>query len=301
MQAEHNHPRYRWCLIGAANRGIALVQALMLSVIMAVVLLSFAGKALQATKQAEQAQNRVQGLVALQQAESEVTLALLAGTSALNVQHGVINRYAVPFQLGHVSVSLQDLAGLQLLATNSANGLERLLKQLGVDEREAVQIARALEDWQDSDNEVRFAGAEQKQYQTPVQVRNAPLQTLDELRYIRGMTDMLFRKVSPFLTLYSDGYINLMTAPEPVLAAYIQDKDILRQLVKKRNNHQLTSTELIELTGVQLTEQVQVAFGRGVKIELNYRHNGQQMAVIKEVILRPYDMVPISTWSEKRY
>jgi hypothetical protein len=62
---------------------------------------------------------------------------------------------------------------------------------------------------------------------TIIPMKNGPLDTVDELRYLPGMTDELFNAVKPFLTVYPGDYkkgvffatVNVNAAPVEVLYA----------------------------------------------------------------------------------
>jgi general secretion pathway protein K len=90
------------------------------------------------------------------------------------------------------------------------------------DSRRASGLVASLADWRDQDDLVRPGGAEAAEYAragslfTP---RNAPLQRLEELRHIRGMTDALAEAMAEDVTVDGDGRINLNTASARVLAA----------------------------------------------------------------------------------
>jgi len=67
-------------------------------------------------------------------------------------------------------------------------------------------------DWIDPDNESRNGGDETRSYDRkdpPYKPRNAPMPTLSELHMIDGMNDELFELISPMLTVFSSGSINV--------------------------------------------------------------------------------------------
>ena len=100
-----------------------------------------------------------------------------------------------------------------------------ILKQLALNgaqttEEEAGIISDAVLDWIDVDDHVNASGAENQYYRglkralTP---KNAPLDSLEELLYVRGFTPAIYQLLAPYLTLYGDGKINLNTAAKTVL------------------------------------------------------------------------------------
>ncbi len=84
----------------------------------------------------------------------------------------------------------------------------------------AVQTARAVIDWRDKDVNPLDQGAESDYYEgakKPYRARNGDFQSVEELNMVKGMTPELFRKVKPFVTVYSEGRVNFNTASKTVL------------------------------------------------------------------------------------
>jgi general secretion pathway protein K len=92
----------------------------------------------------------------------------------------------------------------------------------------AGEVVDAIKDWIDADDEVTGSGAEGGYYaglERPYAAKNAPLDCIEELLMVKGMTRELFYGTgeSPglvlCLTVFGDGKININTAPKPVLRA----------------------------------------------------------------------------------
>jgi general secretion pathway protein K len=105
------------------------------------------------------------------------------------------------------------------------------LERFGLEAEEVDNLVDAIKDWMDRDEEVTKFGAESAYYQTlekPYLCRNAPLESLEELLFVRGMTRELFYGsgekpgVSGFLTVYGDGKVNINTA-DPVVLSSLSD------------------------------------------------------------------------------
>jgi len=111
--------------------------------------------------------------------------------------------------------------------------LERFLREpkFGLTEEEANTIIYSLKDWIDEDEEISgIHGAEDSFYRDRgYSCKNAPLDTLEELLLIRGMTEEIFygnrerSGIAPYLTVYGTNEININTAPVPVLMALSLD------------------------------------------------------------------------------
>jgi general secretion pathway protein K len=87
-----------------------------------------------------------------------------------------------------------------------------------LEEGAAGEMVDAIKDWIDGDSDTTGRGGEDK-------VKNAPLDCIEELLMIRGVSRELFYGSERFyglsrcLTVFGDGKININTAPKPVLLA----------------------------------------------------------------------------------
>jgi general secretion pathway protein K len=102
------------------------------------------------------------------------------------------------------------------------------LSPFGLDARQAGDIVDAIRDWIDEDDEITGFGAESMYYEAleqPYPCKNGPLDSLDELLQIRGVSRELYDGtdedpgIRHYMTVQDTGTINLNTAPPLVLAA----------------------------------------------------------------------------------
>ena len=137
-----------------------------------------------------------------------------------------------------------------------AEQVRRLLELLGMDR----SVCDALLDWLDPDDIKRMDGAESYHYQaldTPYPCANGPLQTLEQTRLIRGLEE---GELLPFITIYTDGMINVNTATAEVLQSLDEglDRTVADALIARRNDLPFASVEEVgEVAGVD-----QELFGR---------------------------------------
>jgi general secretion pathway protein K len=110
----------------------------------------------------------------------------------------------------------------QNLNSKKIGQLERLLLLLG----QPADWTEALLDWLDTDDQPRTRGAEKEFYlskKNPHLPKNGPLDSLEELLLIRGLSPSLLygeggkEGLIDYLTVRSDGRININTAGLPVL------------------------------------------------------------------------------------
>ncbi len=100
--------------------------------------------------------------------------------------------------------------------------LLQVAAQMDLDE--AQELSQNILDWRDQDSNHQHPqyGAEDKYYDDlvpPYLCKDAPLEVLDELLLIKGIKREIFDKITPFVTLFGSGAVNVNTAPKEVLLA----------------------------------------------------------------------------------
>ncbi len=158
------------------------------------------------------------------------------------------------FPVGDGSVSIHLVEQESKINVNRADTplLDQILTAMGADAGDISVVADSIQDWIDADDATRPAGAESDYYQgltPPYNAKNAPIDDLEELQLIKGITPDMFKGGGggadpnfPFqhhklglghapgeapdyafglrdvLTPYSNGQINLNTADSKVLS-----------------------------------------------------------------------------------
>lgn len=132
--------------------------------------------------------------------------------------------------------NLNNLVRNNQPSTPDIGVFQHLLKSLLLD----PNLSDSVIDWIDSDSNARPAGAEDIDYlqmKTPYRAANQPLQSVEELRLIRGFTPEIIEKLLPWVTaLPQPTEINVNTAPQEVLAAtfYTLPASVIEQLYQQR-------------------------------------------------------------------
>lgn len=126
--------------------------------------------------------------------------------------------------------------------------LRRLFKALGLEEERVDPIL----DWLDSDNTPRMHGAESDYYlarQPGYRCANGPFLTLGQLFLVKGMNEIRHfgdqRRLLDYLTIYSDGKININTAPKEVLECLSDgmDSTTAEDVIQYRQDNDFTAVE----------------------------------------------------------
>lgn len=154
-----------------------------------------------------------------------------------------------PLGDGVISGAITDESGKFNINSLVKNGLEvtkksaqfrRLLGRLEMDPEQVSTLTDSILDWLDQDNQPRPAGAEEETYarrDPAYSPKNGLLETLDTLHMVHGMTDDLYRKLLPDVTVYGDldGKININTAEAVVLESLEGfDAETARRLIDNR-------------------------------------------------------------------
>lgn len=119
-------------------------------------------------------------------------------------------------------VRVEDAGARLDLNRATPSELRRLLVALRIDANRANRIAQSIADWRDPDDAHRPQGAEKDWYEQMgrlVLPRNAPMQNVADVRYVRGMDRGTYERMAPYLSVHGTGRVNLMSAPRPVLLA----------------------------------------------------------------------------------
>jgi len=143
--------------------------------------------------------------------------------------------------------------------TYYARVFSRLLKRLKL----PADLIDPLADWIDENEDPHRNGAERNWYsrqRPPYAPRNGPLQTLEELRLVKGFDGKTFEALRPFVTVYSDipgapaAPVNINTAPAEVIATL--DDALSDELVKRITDRRKTEpfkspADLVKVAGLE--------------------------------------------------
>ena len=106
------------------------------------------------------------------------------------------------------------------------------LEEFGLGSEDVGNLVDAIKDWIDPDDEITKFGAENGYYQSldrPYACRNAPLDSVEELLFVKGMTKELYYGtrekpgISGYLTVCGNGKININTA-DPLVLRSLSDQ-----------------------------------------------------------------------------
>lgn len=147
----------------------------------------------------EHISNYLKGLNYTQQREFLLDLSSFIEEEGLNINI-ILSDENGKFNLNSFyTVSLTD-------KIKALEGFKRLLKRLRLDE----DISLIISDWIDRDSDEEYPEGERNS-------KNRELYSIEELLQIPGITEEIFEKLKPYVTCYTDGRININSAPLEVL------------------------------------------------------------------------------------
>jgi general secretion pathway protein K len=196
------------------ERGFALVTVLWIAGLLAVMTASLS---LSARTNVRVAANLAENARAEALADAGVTLAMLdlmAQRRARQPQPQPQPRFPLGTSLscsiageGTLRISIADEAGKIDVNTAGIPLLHALLVGLGEPAERAAQLADAIFDYRDADDRRMANGAENAEYRAAGMgwlPKNGPLQSLDELGQVHGMTPELQARMRPHITVHTD-------------------------------------------------------------------------------------------------
>ena len=221
------------------NKGVALLVTLMILVLIVTLVWELFRVGARAAQTGANGRDSIRaGLVA----EAGIAAARLvlredAGDNQYDTLDEIWSRPVPPIDLGEgtIRIVVEDeerkinLNGLVLTNGNAPDDqrlavFRRLLEILEID----PSLADAVVDWLDNDDTPRVGGAESAFYLSqpfPYKAKNDFLDTVYELRLVRGITPEVFETLQPFVTVHSSGKVNLNTAPKQILMALSAGQD----------------------------------------------------------------------------
>ena len=188
------------------QQGIALVMVLWLLVLMSVIAASHARNIRTETRLTTNQVETARARALLEAGVNHTVLELFVQDDAERWQaDGTIYRLALAG--GNVTIAVHDTRGLIDLNTVDAVLLDKILTAIGVDEPQRSGLIGATLDWRDKDSLKHDNGAEDDDYRLAGMqwgVRDGSFTSIEEYRYVLGMTNRIFEQLAPYLIVQSN-------------------------------------------------------------------------------------------------
>ena len=178
----------------------------------------------------------------------------------------IVNRTDIKLENGSITYTIRDENGKISINSASKNTLDKLLQFSGIEDKiERSTISDSILDWIDTDKNHRLNGAEDDYYRKqnpPYYAKNGPIETIDELLKIRGMTEEILygseesddedkkTGIANHLTIYKISKVNPNTASEEVLNILFEGEQASKILVNRNTKgfHSNTLSNFFHIT-----------------------------------------------------
>jgi general secretion pathway protein K len=206
------------------QNGMALVLVLWLVVLLGIMATGHSRNAHTDTRLASQ---QLQAAKARGLAEAGINHMILEMLAARSDRDIPIDGSVFSRRIGEQTVTLAVRDTLGLVDLNAADAvlLDTALRAAGAQEARRQRLIDAVQDWRDKDDLTRLNGFEDADYEAagmPWSSRDGAFTAVDELKYLPGMTQDVFERLAPLVTVHSGrGKVNFDLAP-PVLAAAVR-------------------------------------------------------------------------------
>ena len=205
--------------------------------------------------------------------------------------------------LKEVKVCLQDTGGKINVWALSPFVLRRLLIIKGIDDSSVNALIDSLMDWYDKDDLHRLNGAETHYYEVEKGFRYGPRnypapQSIYELSLIKGFNNPeIWEKISPYLSLYPRGMMNINTMDEYLLMAALDvPEEIAKQLLRLREEKGfLTLNDVSAIAGKRmekLAEVIGIFPTMVVEVKVEAYCNGAREHIYCSIDFRPDERSP---------
>ena len=147
----------------------------------------------------------------------------------------------------------------------------RFLKQFEMEE----DIANAITDWTDQDDHERMPGGAESNYygslEDSYEVKNKPFDSLQELRLVKGLEGETYNKLNKFLTVHSDGWININTAGKEVVMSLSDNLpgEVADEIIAFRTENPFL-VKLDIKNNISISEDVYNEIGKFIDVKSNY-------------------------------
>ncbi len=181
-----------------------------------------------------------------------------------------------------LQVTIIDEAGKIDLNAASAELLRGLFQSVGVDAEASLNLADAVIDWHDADDLRQVHGAEKDDYVAAGRdyvPRNGRMESIEELRWVLGMNEEIFRRVESLVTVYSARPgVASSVAPRGVLLALPNvNPEKVDAYLLERQAQQLAGLPVAEapFAGAYASGGTQDTFT--IQVKVNFGDNTPQM------------------------
>lgn len=283
------------------QRGVALVQVLLVTTIIMLLVMQLSLTAAEQVNRAQALKDRSEAALYLHSREvamlyTLLTESLLPGQENSNPYAAGWNFHGEPFVVDGLEFALQDQSGLMRFPISGVSDFEKLLLALGRGSTDARDIAGRLGHWiGDPQPDGGLSGDAMMRGAT-----GDPVQYFGELRFLAGMDEELYQQLAGLMTLYPTPGFNPLTAPAPLLRMQMSEST-LDAVIGARRNGELDEERLWRIAGIGTDETVRPFTGPGIGVRITGEYKGVTLRRHFVVGVDPYVRQPLAPWSRERF
>ena len=288
------------------QRGAALIFAILISLLLSVLAVFFTAQSRLHIHTANQLADKLEARLAAKSQFAETVYAIS------NLNYRVMQwptesewqpmaTYSRWYERGEgMRVYIQDLASRPSLVHMERREWQSYLMNYGLTDLDASAFLDKVEDWMDSDSFRRLQGLEVRGYQmlnSGIMPRNAPMQSLEELLWIPGMTRTLYDALAPALSYCGTSNRSPLAGSAEMISAYYGAEQ-LDELMALRTTPSSARAAYNQLTGVDVTRVNDLSSGL-FRLEIESKVGQAQAKLIAEVDASGNDTFPFYVVSWK--
>ena len=284
-----------------SQRGVALVQVLLVTVIIMLLVTQLSLTAADQVRKAQAMRDRSEAALYLASREAALLYTLL--TEPLAPAPGAENPYAAnwnfhgePFAVDGLEISLQDQSGLMRFPIAGVSEFRDLLETLGLGPSQARDLAQRLAHWLG----ITLSGGGPPSDAMMRGDTGGPLQYFGELRFLYGMNEQLYWQLAGLMTLYPTPGFNPLTAPSELLRTMMPEST-LKAVLEARFQGELDQNRLWDMARIGADESVVPTAGPGFSIRLTGEYRGVALTRQSVVGVMPYEPTALTVWGRERF
>lgn len=272
------------------EKGIALIQVLIISIVLAILGIYISQTVQSQVSTAAVIKSSHEQVLAIESAQAELLHLMLTENLAKNSNLESVtkrwNFFGKPYLFNEeIAVAVQDTSSLLSLNFTNKTLARNLLFRLGKPDEQIRVFLDSLADWKDNDDLKHLNGAESQYYMSTLGYgpRNSYLQSMSEVMHIKQGNILSLEEWERYFSLSYTSIFNPLNAPEQILGAFVNDDEVVNEVLQLRQNEQLNGLRFYQLTGIDEDDFISFRTGRIFRVRISSTKQGSQ--INKEFIL----------------
>ena len=289
-------------------KGIALIQALLVSVVITLLALRFSYSAKDQVYVSSKIENLLEAKTRLKSVQSGILYLLFTQKLPQDEIYSDIsfedfNTWGAPVNIYNkdnvsIIVAIQDNAGLLPLQYVKFATWRKALASLGINNAEINQFVGRVSDWQDRDNDLWLLGEQEpEQLENGIKYRNNRIQLHDELSKFVDLPEEQLEQIKSISTHIAIPSMNISVAPDGLLSLLFEP-DVAQYIIERRDDRVLENNEVINALG-KLYNEFDYTFysSNKYRITVKIEVNNVKVEETTEVALSRLGNQPIEIYS----